>query len=400
MVVRYEPDRKRTPMNQHPAHMKRRRIILLGALLLTLALAGVSAFVIQLHRDYSSIPQDHLIGNTSTSVAALKEKGLPFSFLVIGDTQCNETVEVLVERALQKWNPSFMIFLGDFVKQPDIWFHRFFLTEMAVEMKPHFPVFLVPGNHDIYYPPKKYKKTEENVAPDRRVNLETYEALYGSRNFNFVFNNCLFIICGVDPRDRTGYLDKLRDTLGQKGRDKQHIFVFIHYPPKGLADYIEASLPGEDEFFSLLEGYKDVTCFFGDFHGYWRGQRNGVNLIVTGGGGRLKEFRLKGSQPNWGHFNHLLRVSVDQNRVGEELLTVEMDPLLKLMDLEDAFSEMIFLNILPLVQSRTWILYGFFGLFVLSAIYSCILLAGSFIHRGSSNARLKESTPVFDAGKS
>jgi hypothetical protein len=387
-------------MNQHPAHMKRRRIILLGALLLTLALAGVSAFVIQLHRDYSSIPQDHFIGNTPASLAALKEKGLPFSFLVIGDTQCNETVEVLVERALQKWNPSFMVFLGDFVKQPDIWFHRFFLTEMAVEMKPHFPVFLVSGNHDIYYPPKKYKKTEENVAPDRRVTLKTYEALYGARSYDFVFNNCLFIICGVDRRDRTGYLNELRDTLRQKGRDKQHIFVFVHYPPKGLADYIEASLPGEDEFFSLLGGYKDVTCFFGDFHGYWRGQRNGVNLIVTGGGGRLKEFRLKASQPNWGHFNHLLRVSVDQNRVSEELLTVEMGPLLKLKDLEDAFSEMVFLKVLPLIQSRTWVLYGFFCLFSFSAFCALILFAGSFIHLGHSKAKLKEPSPVLGTGVS
>ncbi len=150
-------------------HMKRRRVILLGLTLLFLILAGVSGFVIQLQRDYTRIPQNHLIGNTPTSLAALKEKGLPFSFLVIGDTQCNETVEVLVERALQKWNPSFMVFLGDFVKEPDIWFHRFFLTEMAVEMKPHFPVFLVPGNHDIYYPPKKHKKKEENVPTDRRV---------------------------------------------------------------------------------------------------------------------------------------------------------------------------------------------------------------------------------------
>ncbi len=331
-------------------------------------------------------------------MAALKENGLPFSFLVIGDTQCNETVEVLVERALQKWNPSFMVFLGDFVKKPDIWFHRFFLTEMAVEMKPHFPVFLVSGNHDIYYPPKKYKKTEENVAPDRRVNLDTYETLYGARSFNFVFNDCLFIICGVDPRDRTGYLNELRDTLRQRGRDKQHIFVFVHYPPKGLAEYIEASLPGEDEFFSLLQGYRDVTCFFGDFHGYWRGQRNGVNLIVTGGGGRLKEFRLKASQPNWGHFNHLLRVSVDQNKVSEELLTVEMGTFLKLKDLEDAFSEMIFLKVFPVIQSCTWVLYGFFCLFSLSALCALILFAGSFIPPGHSKERVKEPSPVPGAG--
>ena len=124
---------------------------------------------------------------------------------------------------------------------------------------------------------------------------EMYESLYGARSFDFVFNDCLFAILGVDPRNPAGYLDELRNTLNQRGNNKKHIFVFVHYPPKGLAEYIEASLPIEKQFFSLLDGYRDVTCFFGDFHGYWRGRRNGVNLIVTGGGGRLK-----GSRSDWG----------------------------------------------------------------------------------------------------
>ncbi len=189
--------------------------------------------------------------------------------------------------------------------------------------------------------------------------------------------------------------------MSQRGRDKKHIFVFVHYPPKGLAEYIPASLPREDEFFSLLEGYRDVTCFFGDFHGYWRGQRNGVNLIVTGGGGRLKEFRLKDLSRTGGHFNHILRVSVDANKVSEELLTVR-----------DGHSSQaegprrricgngIFSTSSPSFRATP----GFFmvssGLFALSAIYSCILLAGSFIPPGPSKARLKGPSPVFDAGKS
>jgi hypothetical protein len=367
--------------------MKRRRVILLGFTLLFLTLAGLSGSVIELYRDYSKIPRNHLIGNTPTSLAALKEKGLPFSFLVIGDTQCNETVEVLVEKAVQNQNPSFMVFLGDFVKEPDIWFHRFFLTEMAVEMNPPFPVFLVSGNHDIYYPQEENTRNAKNITRERRVTPETYESLYGPRSFDFVFNNCLFAICGLDPRNPAGYLDELRHTLNQRGKNKKHIFVFVHYPPKGLAEYIEASLPREDEFFSLLEGYGGVTCFFGDFHGYWRGRQNGVNLIVTGGGGRLK-----GSQPDWGKFNHILRVTVDVNKVSEEMITLHINTFLKIKDLEDEFSEMLFLKVLPVIQSQTWVLYGFFCLFVLSAIYFFVLFVGSLVRRLPSRA--KEPSPI------
>ena len=361
--------------------MKRRRVILLGFTLLFFTLAGLSGFVIELYRDYLKIPQNHLIGNTPTSLAALQEKGLPFSFLVIGDTQCNETVQTLVERALQTRNPSFMVFLGDFVKEPDIWFHRFFLTEMTAEMNLPFPVFLVSGNHDIYYPPRN-KQNEKNISMERRMTPEMYESLYGARSFDFVFNDCLFAILGVDPRNPAGYLDELRNTLNQRGNNKKHIFVFVHYPPKGLAEYIEASLPIEKQFFSLLDGYRDVTCFFGDFHGYWRGRQNGVNLIVTGGGGRLKR-----SQSDWGQFNHIIRVNVDANKVSEEMITVNMSTLLKLKDLENAFSEMVFLKVFPVIQSQTWVLYGFFCLFALSAIYSFVLFAGSFVPRLSTRAK-------------
>jgi len=342
--------------------MKRKRIVQLAFIVLFLALAGLSGLTIEFHRDYLNIPPNHLIGNRPSSLAALKDNGFPFSFLVIGDTQTNETAETLIETALQEGSASFMVILGDFVKEPDIWRHRFFLTEMTSEIKPSFPVFLVSGNHDIDYFPSGKKSTE------RRVTVDIYEFLYGARNFDFVFNNCLFIICGVDLRNPASYLDELRHTLSQKGRGKKHIFVFVHYPPKGLAEYIPAHLPHEEEFFSLLEAHGDVTCFFGDFHGYWRGQRKGVNLIVTGGGGHLKQ-----SQPEWGKFNHILRVTVDENKMSEEVITLS-----KMTNLEDAFEEMIFTKIFAVIQNKSWVLYVLFLLFSVAAIYSLILFAASF----------------------
>jgi hypothetical protein len=214
---------------------------------------------------------------------------------------------------------------------------------MTAEIKPPFPVFLAAGNHDIDYTGSKIKRS------DRRVTPEIYESLYGERNFDFIFNDCLFIICGVDLKYPALYLDYLRQALSNKSKGKKHIFVFIHYPPKGLADHIEGSLPipCEEEFFTLLENYRVTACFFGDYHGHWRGQRKGVNLIVSGGGGRLKP-----SQPEWSKFHHILKVTVEPEKFVEEVITIREQ-----FELEDEFEEWIFTNIFPVLGTSVRVYY-------------------------------------------
>jgi hypothetical protein len=338
-----------------------KRIWILWAILFvfSLTLTYIWWVVIEFLRDYQSIPSHHLIGNRPSTVAALKEGDSPFSFLVIGDTHGSEAAETLIDMAMKKGSPSFMVILGDFVRKPDIWNHRFFLTEMTEEIRPPFPVFLVSGNHDIDH--------KFSIKEKRRVTPEIYESLYGSRNFDFIFNDCLFIICGVDLRFPVFYLDYLRETLSHKGKGRKQIFVFIHYPPKGLAEHIEGSLPipREEEFFTLLEDYKVTACFFGDYHGYWRGQRKGVNLIVSGGGGRQKR-----SQPEWGKFHHILKITVEPQKFAEEVITIQEQ-----FALEDAFEEWIFTNIFPALGTSVRIYYLIFAGFAMVVGYCLFKLA-------------------------
>jgi len=332
---------------------KRKWISWLVLFTLSIAFTVLWLVVIQFYRDYQNIPSNHLIGNRPSTVAALNEQGFPFSFLVIGDTTGSETAETLIELALKEANPSFIIILGDFVKKPDLWNHRFFLTEMTAEIKPPFPVFLVPGNHDIDYASKIKSK-------QRRVTPEVYESLYGSRNFDFIFNQCLFIISEINPRTPLGYLSYLQETLSREGEGKRHIFVFIHIPMKGLGPNLKASHPDEETVSSLIEAYKGVTCFFGDYHGHLRVQKRGVNYIITGGGGG----RLKKWQPNWGKFNHILRVTVDQDKVAEEVITVQGQ-----IGLEDRFEEWAFANVFPAIQRCAWILYLIFVFLLMGSVF-------------------------------
>lgn len=339
--------------------VKKSRFLWLVFAILFLCITGFMGWTIKLHRDYQSVPSEHLIGNRISNVNVLKEKGLPFSFLVIGDPQGRDMIESMMRSALKEGDYSFMVILGDFVKRPDLWDHRFFLTEMAVEINPPFPVFLVPGNHDIDY------KASKKIPAERRVTPEVYESLYGPRNFDFIFNNCLFVIYGIDPRNLRSYLDYLRNTLSEKGREKRHIFVFEHHPPKGAGKADSPTLPNEEEFFSLLETYKVTSCFFGDYHGYWRGQRRGTNLIVSGGGGG----RLKNLQSSWGKFHHMLKITVNEDMISEEMI---IHPG-KWRSFTGSLKPWAFVKLFPLVSNRDWILY--FGIFLSMSwsIYSVIM---------------------------
>ncbi len=340
-------------------------IVVFLATALSLLLGLVLMISIGWYEDYQQIPKENLIGNRDSNVSRLKEEGFPFSFLVIGDTHNSNPGKVLIEKALKAGTSSFMIILGDFVNKPDLWSHRFFLTEMTKEVT--LPVFLVPGNHDIDYSQKIKPK-------ERRVTPQIYEYLYGKRNFYFVFNNCLFIISGVDAENPAGYLDFLRDTLSQKSPGRKHIFIFMHHPPRGAGMAGSFSLPHEKDFFSLLETYKVTSCFFGDFHGYWRGQRKGTNLIVSGGAGALKKW-----QPEWGKFHHMLRITVDQDTVSEGMIILGGEA----RDLGQTLKKLIFVRLFPVIGSRNWILYTLSVFFLSLGVYSVIILFRRLLKRNA-----------------
>jgi len=326
--------------------------------------------VIQLHRAYLKMPEDPMVGDKPATVGALKNGGLPFSFLVMGDSSLNKTAQTLIRKASRQGDASFLVIVGDFVTDPDLWYHRWFLMEMAREIQPGFPVFLAPGNHDIDWRSLIRK-------PGRRVTPEVYDSLYGARNFSFVFNDCLFIFCGIDPKSPASYLSYLEETLSQKGIGRKYIFVFTHHPPKGLANYIEGNLPMENRFYSILETYKVTACFFGDYHGYWRGQRNGVNLIVSGGGGRLKA-----SQPEWGKFNHILKITVDPKGISEGILILPEKGLY----FGNSMEKWAFIYVLPLAEGREGILYFFFFCSFSCGILSVIISLRLFLTKYRSNA--------------
>lgn len=350
-------------MNRKPGNSGKRISFWLGNSVFSVLVCVLLLLAMGWYREYKLVRPGSLVGNTASSVGALKEKGFPFSFLVMGDPQSTERGAALIKRAIQESPASFMILLGDFVNEPDIRYHHHFMGRMTREIQPPFPVFLAAGNHDIDY------KESRKIGKERRVTPEVYESLYGARNFNFIFNDCLFIICEINEREAGSYLKFLRETLSQKAGGRKHIFIFTHHPPTAIGIPGDYPFPNQEEFFSLLEAYHVTSCFFGDYHAYWRVQRKGTNLIVSGGGGGS----LKKYQPEWGKFHHLLRVTVDEHSVSEGMMIYPG----MVLDLRGALKKWAYIHFFPLIGG--WVLPVLFmcGLalaFLSVIIFSTLLL--------------------------
>jgi hypothetical protein len=324
---------------------KRKRCAWLLGLVLSVAGVIFSIAVIQIEKDYRHIPSQPPIGNRAALAQGLKEKGFPFSFLVISDTHNDENAYTLLKEMVSGSDASFLIHVGDAVNPPNIWMHRYFIKRMIEDIKPPFPVFLVPGNHDIDYGFQK-------VPEDRRVSPEIYRSLYGATSFDFAYNNCLFILCGVDLQKPGEFVDDLRGVLSRKAAGKKHIFVFIHYPPAAVISGFD--FPREQEFLSLLKTYKVTTCFFGHYHGYHRDRIDGTNMIVLGGGGG----NLKSWQSNWGKFHHGLKITVGETTLAEDIMALQKDVFF-----HHSMDWGIVVYILPLVENRIWIMYVFLCFF-------------------------------------
>jgi len=200
--------------------------------------------------------------------------------------------------------PAFAVILGDFTSKPELARHRLFVSKMARQALP-YPVFLVPGNHDL--------------GPDEPFQLKDYEETYGPAQFHFTIGQHLFIFLNNSPPyDKTGgYLKFLEQVASERAKQVQNIFVFMHVPPSGLNPWIKAHALHESEKF--MQRAKELGIryvFTGDHHGYVKTEKDGTTYIVTGGGGA----RLRGTH---GRFYHLTRIAVQDGMITETVIIGE-----------------------------------------------------------------------------
>jgi len=245
--------------------------------------------------------------NNQTNIEKLKDnKGVYFSFIVFGD---NHSGLILNDAATLKeiWHMNredrfrkapidFVLNVGDVSLDGK---PSHFKAYKKMQRLIKYPIISAKGNHDT----KKLFK--ENC---------------GDKEFAFINRNSYFIT--IDNSE--GILSEkqfkwLEDRL-KEGQRHDNIFIVMHKPPFDPYQqhwYNVDSMPWAYRFRKLCAQYRVKIVFAGHRHMFKHESFDGVDYIVTGGGGMITEI-----PESEGGFLHYIRVLVNNDYVTFEVRRV------------------------------------------------------------------------------
>ena len=251
------------------------------------------------------------IRDVSQNMERVKSIEPPFRFTLIGDSRDGEKVYVrLLGSALER-NPHFLIHLGDMISHPE---EKEWQKFIEISKPIHVPFFPVVGNHEVFPGGRGEKLYREQFhLPD------------GKTYYAFRAGGVLFVMLDSEiGRGRIIHeqLSWLEDILSSsKERFK---LAFIHRPlflpidslKKGRA--MDRHPLDRDALHRLFLKTGVTAVFEGDDHRYSRMEKDRILYLITGGGGApLTSFKVRG------RFFHFVCVSVQQERIGGEVVDLE-----------------------------------------------------------------------------
>jgi len=307
-------------------------VYLLFFLLLLLVLVVEAYAIITVYTE-GNVPLPATFGNFERVRALLADDNdsEQFSFAVAGDTQGTGTFERLAE-SLKDEPISFLVLLGDCVRNGSPGDHQYFRAELAEELRMPYPTFYCVGNHDV-------SKDEFPIS--------RFEKMYGPTNFSFEYQGCLFIVLRIlnqplySTQESLGFLESI---LSDHRNNYRKIFVFMHIPPPVSTDFAARLFENTDIFIALCDRFKVDYVIAGDYHGYARVQRGDTVYLVTGGGGAHLEKEMPGN------FHHAVLITVGPQAVSERILAVERDE-----DLEDRIERWAIADVYAWMRKHVWI---------------------------------------------
>ena len=241
-------------------------------------------------------------------------KPYPFKFVAYGDMRFAEhesygTVIIANAKARQQVvdqivneAPAFLVVTGDFVFRG---FHAEDWTYFDRAIKPvrdrGIRVFPAIGNHEVGPSPSQLyggqalqeieKKTEAYVASR---GLENYYKEFPDIShkpwYSVRYANCYFLVLDSEV-DSAAQEDWIKTQLHSIPLEVDYIFVVLHRPPyTALTDNVHKPQKMEIDLRTLLEDHQKksrahIIVIGGHVHNYERYESNGVNYIVSGGGG-------------------------------------------------------------------------------------------------------------------
>lgn len=242
--------------------------------------------------------------NNQASVEKLKSNaGACFSFIVFGDNHSGlilndaatlkEIWHINREDRFRKVPIDFVLNVGDVSLDGKVGHFKAF-KKMQRLIK--FPLISVIGNHD-----------PENL----------FKEYCGETQFAFKDRNSYFIILDNSGGELTDEQFAYLEERLQEGQAYGNIFIAMHKPPFDPYQqewYNADNMPWAYKFRKLCAKYKVKMVFSGHRHMFKHERFDGVDYIVTGGGGMITEI-----PDSEGGFLHYVRVSVNHDYVTYEV---------------------------------------------------------------------------------
>lgn len=263
-----------------------------------------------------------------------KEKvNYPLKFIVYGDSRENSTIHrtKIIKKIIEE-KPDFVINLGDMVTFHDEHQWEIFDAFDGEIIRNGIQFFPVLGNHE-------YRVSRTEIFPkkgDPEILLKGYfkrfPFLEGRRWYTFIYGNCKFIVLDTmtDHSPRSPQYEFLKEEIeNSKGK---FVFVCMHHPPYTKTKYGKARR-AEKIIAELIEdlnqkGLKTHIVFTAHKHNYERYLINGINYIVTAGGG-APPYMVNRSEDDFykeeGPTYHYCRITINENKGLFEMVKLSKD---------------------------------------------------------------------------
>jgi predicted phosphodiesterase len=215
----------------------------------------------------------------------------PFTFIVYGDSRepAGYEKEALIKQIIKE-NPSFVLHVGDLVLYGEEHQWKIFDLFEGRIIDSGIPIYPVLGNHEYHTRKEPYP-----TNPQRQLQhyFDRFKFLKNKRWYSFTYGNSRFLILdtNTDYSPGSNQYDWFIKELS--GEDPGFLFIAFHHPPYTKSGRLRES---ERMLANILESYnkrgliKTDIVFSGHVHNYERYKHNGINYIVTGGGGAPPHF--------------------------------------------------------------------------------------------------------------
>jgi acid phosphatase type 7 len=214
-------------------------------------------------------------GSFRTAAAA---NASSYHFLVYGDTRTRHDVHrKVVEAILKDGVPDFAIQSGDLVENGEdssLWPIYFDIEKNLLSQLAFFPVL---GNHERNT--RDFYDFFQAMAP-------YYSFHWGNAHFMVINSDIASSAVNKPARDafwaeQTRWLE---DEL-QASQNAEYRIVVAHHPPFSAVSSRQGSNPEMRALIPMFEKYHVSIAFFGHDHNYQRNLKNGIQYVISGGGG-------------------------------------------------------------------------------------------------------------------